>query len=473
MIRMSNRIANFFNAKSFCVIGASTNLLKPGGVVAENFAKDFPGKLFLVNPRGGTHIFAGKEYTLYKSVLDIEEEIDAAIIIVPAKFAPQALEECGKKNIKNVIVTTGGFAEIGEEGVAIQNRMNDIMKTYNINIIGPNCLGLYSPVLGYDTMFLPVNKLKRPKPGSVSIFTQSGAFGAAFIDQLARLGSGNWIARFISYGNASDINEADCIEYLGDDEDTKMILVYLEDFKNGRKFMETLREVSLKKPVLGIKANRTEAGAKAGASHTAALSSDDAIVDDLLKEAGFQRVITWDELEDCVISFATQPLPKGNRVAIVTDGGGAGVMASDMVSDCKLQLAKFSPEIQKKLDETFPVYYSTTNPIDITGSANEKDYEKALEAVYEDPEVDAVVNICIPSIPNLDINEYIEITRKIASRKEKTFVTALIGGEEADYAYDVLLKEDFAVFKSPGSAIRAVGRLVEYVNYLKKRGKNL
>ncbi|MHA1203504.1 MAG: CoA-binding protein [Candidatus Heimdallarchaeaceae archaeon] len=315
---MSNRIANFFNAKSFCVIGASTNLLKPGGVVAENFAKDFPGKLFLVNPRGGTHIFAGKEYTLYKSVLDIEEEIDAAIIIVPAKFAPQALEECGKKNIKNVIVTTGGFAEIGEEGVAIQNRMNDIMKTYNINIIGPNCLGLYSPVLGYDTMFLPVNKLKRPKPGNVSIFTQSGAFGAAFIDQLARLGSGNWIARFISYGNASDINEADCIEYLGDDEDTKMILVYLEDFKNGRKFMETLREVSLKKPVLGIKANRTEAGAKAGASHTAALSSDDAIVDDLLKEAGFQRVITWDELEDCVISFATQPLPKGNRVAIVT-----------------------------------------------------------------------------------------------------------------------------------------------------------
>ncbi|MHA1399031.1 MAG: acetate--CoA ligase family protein [Candidatus Heimdallarchaeaceae archaeon] len=467
---MANRLADFFNAKSFCVIGASTNPLKPGGVVALNFAENFPGKLFLVNPRGGSHKFGEKEYTLYKSVLDIEDEIDTAIIIVPAKYTPQALEECGKKGIKNVIITTGGFAEIGEEGIKIQEQMNEIMNEYGINVVGPNCLGLYSPILGFDTMFLPDSKLKRPKPGSVSICTQSGAFGAAFIDQLARLGSGNWVARFISYGNASDVNEADCIEYLGEDDETKMVLVYLEDFKNGRKFMETLREVTLKKPVLGIKANRTEAGAKAGASHTAALSSDDAIVDDLLKEAGFLRVITWDELEDCVLSFATQPLPKGNRVAIVTDGGGAGVMASDMVSDCNLKLAKFSPEIQKRLDEAFPIFYSTTNPVDITGSASVQDYKKALEAVYDDPAVDAVVNICIPSIPNLDINEYIEITRELAKRGEKPFVTALIGGEEADYAFDKLLEEDLAVFKSPGSAIRAIGRLVEYANYLKKHG---
>ncbi len=470
MIAMTSRLADFFNAKSFCVIGASTNPLKPGGVVALNFAEKYPGKLYLVNPRGGKHAFADKEYELYKSVLDIKEDIDAAIIIVPAKFAPQALEECGKKGIKNVIVTTGGFAEIGEEGIRIQKQMNDLMKEYKINVVGPNCLGLFAPKLGYDTTFLPESKLKRPGPGSVSLFTQSGAFGAAFIDQLARLGSGNWMAKFISYGNASDINESDCIEFLGEDDDTKMILVYLEDFKNGRKFLETLREVSIKKPVLGIKANRTEAGAKAGASHTAALSSNDAIVDDLLKEAGFFRVITWDELQECVISFATQPLPKGNRVAIVTDGGGAGVMASDMVSDCGLKLAKFSSEIQKKLDESFPSFYSTANPVDITGSASAEDYKKALEAVYEDPNVDAVVNICIPSIPNLDIKEYINITREMAKRKEKPFVTALIGGEEADYAYDELIKEDLAIFKTPGSAVKAIGRLVDYVNYLKRRG---
>ncbi len=468
---MTSKLKKFFDAESFCVIGASTNPQKPGGVVAENFAKNFPGKLYLVNPKGGEHEFAGTMYTLHKSVLDIEDQIDVAIIIVPAKYAPQTMEQCGKKGIKNVIVTTGGFSEIGEEGVKLQQQMYNYMEEYNINVVGPNCLGLYAPSLGYDTMFLPENKLKRPKPGKVSISTQSGAFGAAFIDQLSRLGTGKWVSKFISYGNASDINEADCIEYIGHDPDTKMVLIYIEDFKNGRKFMNLAKEVSLKKPIMGIKANRTEAGAKAGASHTAALSSDNAIVDDLLTEAGMIRVITWDELEDCVLTFATQPLPKGDNVAIITDGGGAGVMASDMVSDCNLSLATFSPDVQAHLDEIFPIFYATTNPIDITGSANADDYYKALEAAYNDASVDSVVNICIPCIPGLDINEYIDVTRDLAKRGKKPFVTALIGGGEADYAFNKLLSEDIPVFRSPGRAVKAIGMLTDYAKYLKKHGE--
>ncbi|MCK5143112.1 MAG: CoA-binding protein, partial [Candidatus Heimdallarchaeota archaeon] len=324
--------------------------------------------------------------------------------------------------------------------------------------------------LGYDTMFLPDSKLKRPTNGPVSIFTQSGAFGAAFIDQLSRLGSGKWVSKFISYGNASDINETDSLEYVGQDHDTKMIIIYLEDFKNGRKFMQKAREISLKKPIMGIKANRTETGAKAGASHTAALSANDVIVDDLLNDAGIIRVITWDQLEDCVLVFGTQPLPLGNKVAIVTDGGGAGVMASDMVSDCGLALAKFSAEVQKKLDDTFPSFYSTGNPIDITGSATAEDYRIALESVYDDPNVDSIVNICIPVIPDLDIEEYIKITKELAKRKEKPFVTALVGGEEADYATAELLKDDLPAFESPGRAVRALGMLTEYTKYLQKHG---
>ena len=369
-----------------------------------------------------------------------------------------------------MIITTGGFSEIGEEGKQLQNQMLEIMRKYEINVVGPNCLGLYSPALGYDTMFLPLSKLKRPKSGPVSIFTQSGAFGAAFIDQLSRLGSGKWVAKFISYGNASDINETDSLEYVGDDQDTKMILIYLEDFKNGRRFMEKAREISLRKPIMGIKANRTETGAKAGASHTAALSSDDSIVDDLMRDAGIIRVITWDQLEDCVLAFGTQPLPLGDKVAIVTDGGGAGVMASDMVSDCKLKLAKFSSNVQIKLDEVFPSFYATGNPVDITGSATSEDYRIALEAVYNDSAVDSVVNICIPVIPDLDINEYMAITKDIAMRKEKPFVTSLVGGEEADFATSELLKEDIPVFESPGRAVRALGMLTDYTKYLKKYG---
>jgi len=466
LIAMTVKLENFFNAESFCVVGASTTPNKPGNVVAYNFVHSFPGKTYLVNPKGG-ELFENK---LYHSVLDIEDKIDAACIIVPARFAPSALQECGKKGIKNIIVTTGGFSEIGEEGEKLQQQMFDIMKEYEINVIGPNCLGLYSPALGYDTMFLPASKLKRPSNGPVSIFTQSGAFGAAFIDQLSRLGSGRWVSKFISYGNASDINETDSLEYVGNDVDTKMILIYLEDFKNGREFMKKAREISLRKPIMGIKANRTETGAKAGASHTAALSANDVIVDDLLNDAGIIRVITWDQLEDCVLAFGTQPLPLGDRVAIVTDGGGAGVMASDMVSDCNLKLAKFSEDVQKKLDETFPSFYATGNPIDITGSATAEDYRIALESVYNDPNVDSVVNICIPVIPDLDIEEYIKISRELAKRKEKPFVTALVGGEEADYATIELLKEDIPAFESPGRAVKALGMLTDYTKYLQKHG---
>lgn len=465
---MKARLEKFFNAKSFCVVGASTTPNKPGNVVAYNFVRFFPGKTYLVNPKGG-ELYNNK---LYKSVLEIDDSIDAACIIVPARYAPLALQECGKKGIKNIIITTGGFSEIGDEGIKLQQQLFDIMREFEINVIGPNCLGLYSPALGYDTMFLPDSKLKRPTNGPVSIFTQSGAFGAAFIDQLSRLGSGKWVSKFISYGNASDINETDSLEYVGQDLDTKMIIIYLEDFKNGREFMQKAREISLKKPIMGIKANRTETGAKAGASHTAALSANDVIVDDLLNDAGIIRVITWDQLEDCVLVFGTQPLPLGNKVAIVTDGGGAGVMASDMVSDCGLTLAKFSADVQKKLDDTFPSFYSTGNPIDITGSATAEDYRIALESVYDDQNVDSIVNICIPVIPDLDIEEYIKITKELAKRKEKPFVTALVGGEEADYATAELLKDDLPAFESPGRAVRALGMLTEYTKYLQKHGVN-
>lgn len=457
---------NFFDTESFCVIGASTNPVKPGGVVAHNFVQSFPGRTYLVNPRGG-ELYG---HTLYRSILEVPDPVDTAIIIVPAKYTPSALEECGQKGVKNVIITTGGFAETGEEGKALQRRMQETMNRYGINVVGPNCLGLYAPALGYDTMFLPEAKLARPKAGPVSIFTQSGAFGAAFIDQLGRLGSGRWVSKFISYGNASDVNEADCLEYLGEDPGTDMIILYVEDFKEGRRFIEAARGITTRKPVMGIKANRTPTGAKAGASHTAALSENDAVVDDLLVEAGVIRVLTWDQLEDCVITFATQPLPQGDRVAIVTDGGGAGVMASDMVSDCGLKLARFSGDVQRGLDEAFPPFYATGNPIDLTGSATEEDYRTALELVYGDPNVDSVVNICIPCIPGLDVAKYTDIIREFAERGEKPFVTAFIGGYEADTAYDELIAEDIPVFKSPGPAVRAIGMLTDYTRFLKRNG---
>jgi len=460
------RLKPFFEADSFCIIGASTNPNKPGGVVAANFTNNFPGKTYLVNPKGGEL----NGLPLYRSVLDISDPVDVALIIVPARFAPETLEQCGRKGIKNVIITTGGFAEIGEEGEKLQKQMLDTMRKYGINVIGPNCLGIYAPALGIDTMFLPEAKLKRPKAGKVSLFTQSGAFGAAFLDELSGLGTGRWVRNFVSYGNASDINEADCLEYIGEDPETGLILIYLEDFKDGRRFIEKAMEVSLTKPIMGIKAGRTETGAKAGASHTAAISSDDAIVDDLMRSAGILRVVTWDQLKDCVLTFATQPLPRGGRVAIVTNGGGAGVMASDMLTDCDLELAGFSPGTLASLKEAFPPYYSIGNPIDLTGNATAEDYRMALETVYDDPNVDSVINISLPCIPGLDIDAYVSITEELAQKGRKPMVTALVGGEEADNAFEELLGKDVPVFRSPGRAVQTIGMLTDYVRYLKRNG---
>jgi acyl-CoA synthetase (NDP forming) len=458
------KLASFFDADSFCIIGASTNPDKPGGIVAANFANKFPGKTYLVNPKGGEL----NGLKLHRSVLDIPDPIDVALIIVPARYAPDTLEQCGEKGIRNVIITTGGFAEIGEEGERLQARMLETMRRYGISVIGPNCLGIYAPSLGIDTTFLPEAKLKRPGAGRVSIFTQSGAFGAAFLDELSRLGTGRWIRKFVSYGNASDVNEADCLEHIGEDPETDLILIYLEDFKEGRRFIEKAMEVSKRKPIMGIKANRTETGARAGASHTAAISSDDAIVDDLMRSAGIMRAVTWDQLKDSVLTFATQPLPRGERVAIVTDGGGAGVMASDMLSDCGLELAELTPKTLTALEEAFPPYYSVGNPIDLTGNATAEDYRKALEAVYADPDVDSVINISIPCIPGLDVDAYVSITEEIAKKREKPVVTAMVGGEEADRAFDELLRSDIPVFKSPGRAVQALGMLTDYVRYLER-----
>ena len=463
---MGLKLKPFFEAASFCIIGASTDPGKPGGVVAANFANNFPGKTYLVNPKGGE--LCG--LPLYRSVLDIPEPVDVALIIVPARYAPETLEQCGRKGIGNVIITTGGFAEIGEEGERLQRRMLDAMERHGINVIGPNCLGIFAPALGIDTTFLPEAKLKRPGAGRVSIFTQSGAFGAAFLDELSRLGTGRWVQKFVSYGNASDVNEADCLEYVGGDPETDLILIYLEDFKDGRRFIEEAMRVSRRKPIMGIKANRTETGARAGASHTAAISSDDAIVDDLMRSAGIMRVVTWDQLKDCVLVFATQPLPRGGRVAIVTDGGGAGVMASDMLSDCDLELAELAPETIARLREAFPPYYTIVNPVDLTGNATAEDYGRALEAVYEDPNVDSIINISIPCIPGLDIGAYVSITEGLARRGAKPVVTALVGGEEAERAFDELLGSDVPVFKSPGRAVQAVGMLTDYVRYLESLG---
>ncbi|RLI63678.1 MAG: hypothetical protein DRO63_08230 [Candidatus Gerdarchaeota archaeon] len=294
-----NPLHDFFQTKSIAIFGASASKGKPGYVIAENFIKNFKGKTFLINPKGGEIL----GQPVYQSIQEVAEPVDSAVIIVPAKYTPSAVADCAKKGIKFVTIISGGFKEIGEEGIRLQKEIDEIAKANNMRIIGPNCIGLFYPKRGLDMIFLPDEKLKRPGVGGVSILSQSGAFGSAFLDIMGSLGNGNYLSKFVSYGNASDINEADILEYFGEDPETKIILAYLEGFKEGRRFIEIARKVSLKKPIIAIKANRNEAGAHAVASHTASLAANDAVTDALFREAGIIRAYTWDELFDCMNAY--------------------------------------------------------------------------------------------------------------------------------------------------------------------------
>lgn len=468
-----NPLNDFFQAKSMAIFGASASIDKPGYVIAENFIKNFNGKTFLINPKGGKIL----GNPVYKSVSEIDEAIDVAVIIVPAIYAPATMEDCAKKGIKSVVIISGGFKEIGEEGKKIQQQIDNIAKENNIRIIGPNCIGLFYPKRGIDMVFLPDEKLKRPGIGNVSILTQSGAFGSAFLDIMGSLGNGNYLSKFVSYGNASDINEADILEYFGEDSETKIILAYIEGFNEGKRFIEIARKVSLKKPIIAIKANRNEAGAHAVASHTASLAANDAVTDALFREAGIIRVYTWDELFDCMNAFNSSLLPEGDRVLIITDGGGAGVMASDAVGELGLELTELSQEIHDKIKEDLPSglrdIISVANPIDLTGSATAREYLISLEHSLKDPNVDSITYIIIPTPPAINVKDLMEGLKPYAKNINKTITFCAIGGAEAVYIREELEQMNFPFYPTPARSVYALKKLTEYAEYLKSHGQKL
>ena len=315
---MKNPLDRFFNATSIAIIGVSRNELKPGHIVANNLIEKFFGDIFLVSNSGIGELLG---HRVYSSVLEINDIIDLAVILTPAPVVPHILKECVKKRIQNVIISTGGFAETGTEGMKLQDELDAIIKESGIRVIGPICIGVYSPLTGLDTMFLPVEKLQRPGPGQVSFLSQSGAYGVAFLNKLSLLGYGRWISKFASFGNAIDIDESDILEYLGEDDQTKVIFAYLEGFKNGRDFINYAR--AIQKPMIVIKAGRTSAGSKASFSHTASLSTNDHVVDDLFRQSRIIRANNWESGLDYVKLFAMQPPPRGKKVAVITDGGAA------------------------------------------------------------------------------------------------------------------------------------------------------
>ena len=482
----SGQLRAFFEPDAIAVIGASREPEKPGHVIfkilLENKRKGvLKAEVYPVNP------FADEILGVkcYPSVKDIPRNVDLAVIVVPAKIVPKVLRDCGEKGVRAVIVISAGFSEVGN--VELEQELVKIAKAYGVRVIGPNCIGVLCPWTGVDTIFLPVEKVlkdgrrvistPRPRPGYVSLLSQSGAFGTAAIDYMS--GEGIGLNVFVSYGNKADVDEADLLEYLAEDPRTRVILMYIESLERGRRVVEVAREVTLKKPVVALKAGRTAAGARAAASHTAALAGVDEVYEAAFRRAGIVRAYDVEELFDMAKALAMQPPARGNRVAIVTDGGGAGVMATDECVLREMRVPELKGKARDALEElknkgVIPHFASLMNPIDLTGSATTEMYLETLKVLLESDEIDVILVLALHQVPGIE--DPVDLAQSIGELvKSKGFVKPVLAVDTGWSEAAVLTREAFdnaliPSYPTPERAARAARALCTYGSYLSKRG---
>jgi acetyl coenzyme A synthetase (ADP forming)-like protein len=454
-------IEKFFSPSSVAIIGASHTKGKIGYAIAENFVREsFKGRVYAVNP--DTTPIIG--LPTYKNVLEIPDKIDLAVIVVPAVFVTKVLKECAKKKIPSIIIISSGFSEIGKQGEKLEQELKNILKKSKVNVIGPNCVGVYDSASKVDTLFLSLDRLKRPKQGSIAFVSQSGAVGSTILDWLAAEGVG--ISKFISYGNGVDVNETSLIEYLAKDKKTKVIALYLEGIKaDGKEFMKVAKQVSKKKPIVVLKAGKTSKGSQAVASHTGSLAGSERIFAAVFKQTGIIEAQNWEELVDFSKALAMQPLPKSDRLAIVTNGGGYGVLATDEAERLNLELPEPSNRLKKSLQKKLPPYVSFHNPLDITGDATTERYQTALEEILQ-KEFDGAIVITLMQVPTLDS----KITDMIISMKKfgKPLLCCMTGSEFTEKAEKNLENNGIPVYQTPERAVRTFSALVYYAKKKKE-----
>ncbi|MBN2478318.1 CoA-binding protein [Candidatus Micrarchaeota archaeon] len=453
---MERKIKNLkyvFEPKSIAVIGATKTPSKVGNVLLKNFIEGkFDGKIYPVNPKYD-EIMGLK---CYSDVLKIKGKVESAVIATPAKTVPSILEQCGKKGIKGVIVLSGGFAESGN--TELEEKLKSTAKKYNIALIGPNCLGVINPYSRLDSIFFPVFKLQRPKPGSISFVTQSGAVGSCIVDLAAYYGVG--ISKFISYGNASVLDESDIIDYLSNDDSTESIIVYIEGTKDGKKFMETLEKVNKIKPIVVLKAGRSEKSSKAAFSHTGNIAGNYLAYSSAFKQTKVIEAKDVEELFDYVKIF-NQPLPRGKKIGIITDGGGLGVLTTDAIEETGLDIADLGEETEKKLKKILPAYANVGNPLDIIADADPELYKKSIDIFMDDPGVDLIIVIVLFQAPALD-ERLLDVLVEASDDRRKPIAVVAVGGDYTHMNRKILDTYGVPTFGSPRDAIKAIKKFTTY-----------
>ena len=455
------KFADFFCPKSVAVIGAAREETKVGHTIVHNILNSgYSGKLFLINPNANE--IHGKK--CYKSLLDVEENIDLAIMVIPSKFILQALEDCSKKQTKFAIIISAGFKETGIEGALLEKQLIEKAKGFGIRILGPNCLGMIDFNYPINASFSP----SMPDKGVIGFISQSGALGTAVLDWAMTNGIG--LSKFVSMGNKADISEINLFEDWLDDNKTNVITAYLEGVTNGNEFMRVCNKVTKKKPIIIVKSGNTMAGAKAVSSHTGTLAGSSRAYDAAFKQTGVIRAKTIKDLFNFAIAFAHQPLPKGNKIVIITNAGGPGIMASDACEENQMQLAKIDIQTVEILKSFLPSASNFYNPVDVLGDALADRYGKTFEIILKDKNVNAIIVILTPQAMTQGLDTAKALVNAIKeSCREIPVLTSFMGGAEIKEGVDYLNKNGIPNFTIPEEAVQALRVMIDQESWMAKK----
>jgi len=447
-----DKLHAFFYPEKVAVIGASATPGKVGHtVVANMLGAGFMGKVIPVNPKGGE--IEGLAVTT--DIADLPRGLDLAVISVPPKFVIPVIEGLGAIGAKSAIVITAGFKEAGREGYDLEQQIITLCREHSIALLGPNCLGMMNTSAGVNASFAA----GQPNPGSIAFFSQSGALCVAILDWA--LGANIGFSKFVSLGNKAVLDEADMLDYLNEDEETRVILGYIENVEHGDAFLAAARRTCLNKPVIMIKSGTTAAGAKAASSHTGAIAGSDQTYTAAFRQSGVIRVGDVASLFNLAQAFSSQPLPRGPNLAVVTNSGGPGILAADAADRSRLSMAALSQKTIQRLQEFLPSYAAFYNPVDIIGDADAKRYRQTLDVVADDPMVHAILVLLTPTA-SVQIEKTAEAVIRIAGKSGKPVFACFMGKTRVAGARRMLMEAGIPCYAFPEPAVHAIEAMYEY-----------
>ncbi|WP_435318447.1 acetate--CoA ligase alpha subunit [Haloarchaeobius sp. TZWSO28] len=443
-------LTGLFAPERVAVVGATDREGSVGRAILENL-RSFDGDVVAVNPSRDEVL----GQACYDDLQGVPDPVDLAVVVVPVRFAVDVVRDAGEAGVQNVVVITAGFGETGGEGASREQELKAAAEEYDLNLVGPNCLGVMNTGVNMNATFGPEMAL----PGNISFMSQSGAFITAVLDWANDQNIG--FKDVVSLGNKAVLDETDFVRAWGDDPDTDVVLGYLESIQDGREFIEAARDTTSDTPVVAVKSGRTDAGAKAASSHTGAIAGSEAAYEAGLEQAGVLRAESVQELFDSARALSGQPLPETDEVAVITNAGGPGVMATDAIGDSSLSLASFTEETLDRLKEEMPEEANVYNPVDAIGDADIDRFETAIDIVLDDPNVAAAVVVSAPTAV-LDYADLAEVVVEKQAAYEKPTLTCLMGGERTGPAAETLREAGIPNYFDPARAVDSIDALARY-----------